>query len=178
MKLFAKANFSEVGSVMDGREAQAQLYGEPLGDILSRCGRTLGLNQTRLAAVLGISAPMLSQLVNAHRVKIGNPVAAQRLQVMHDVVGAVERGDLGIESALERIAEVHGGGDILTTRRSTRDDSALQTQAMFRAVASASDHLDAAEILNGQHPEIAEMLRTYGAGRSDEAIAHFQRHRG
>ena len=163
---------------MDGREAQAQLYGEPLGDILSRCGRTLGLNQTRLAAVLGISAPMLSQLVNAHRVKIGNPVAAQRLQVMHDVVGAVERGDLDIESALGRIAEVHGGGDILTTRRSTRDESALQTQAMFRAVASASDHLEAAEILNEQHPEIAEMLRTYGAGRSDDAIAHFQRHRG
>lgn len=177
MNLFAKANL-DLGSDMDSRDAQAQLYGEPLGDILSRCGKALGLNQTRLAEVLGISAPMLSQLVNARRVKIGNPVAAQKLQVMHDAVGAVEHGDLDVATALERIAAVHGGGDILTTRRSTRDESALQTQAMFRRVASASDHLAAAELLAIQHPEIAEMLRTYGAGRSDEAIAHFLRHRG
>lgn len=163
---------------MDGREAQAQLYGEPLGDILSRCGKALGLNQSRLAELLGISAPMLSQLVNAHRVKIGNPVAAQKLQVMHDAVGAVQRGDLDVTGALERIAAVRGGGDILTTRRSTRDESALDVQAMFRSVASASDHLAAAELIGGQHPEIAEMLRTYGAGRSDDAIAHYLRHRG
>jgi transcriptional regulator with XRE-family HTH domain len=163
---------------MDGREAQAQLYGEPLGDILARCGKVLGLNQSRLAAVLGISAPMLSQLVNAHRVKIGNPVAAQRLQVMHDVVDSVERGDLDVDAALARIATVHGGGDILTTRRTTRDESALETQAMFRRIASASDHLGAARLVADKYPEIAEMLRTYGAGRADEAVAHLQRHRG
>lgn len=163
---------------MDGREAQAQLYGEPLGDILSRCGKGLGLNQSRLAEVLGISAPMLSQLVNAHRVKIGNPVAAQRLQVMHEAVGSVEHGDLDIAVALERIAAVQGGGDILTTRRTTRDETALEVQAMFRRVASATDHLAAADLLAAGHPEIAEMLQTYGAGRSDDAVAHFVRHRG
>ena len=177
MNLFAKVNLDH-GSDMDGREAQAQLYGEPLGDILSRCGKVLGLNQSRLAEVLGISAPMLSQLVNAHRVKIGNPVAAQRLQVMHEAVGAVERGDLEIAAALERIATVHGGGDILTTRRTTRDETAADVQALFRRVASATDHLAAAESIAADHPEIAEMLRAYGAGRADEAVAHFLRHRG
>jgi transcriptional regulator with XRE-family HTH domain len=177
MELFAKANL-DPGRDMDGREAQAQLYGEPLGDILSRCGTVLGLNQSRLAEVLGISAPMLSQLVNAHRVKIGNPIAAQRLQVMHDAVGAVEQGDLDITTALEHIAAVHGGGELLTTRRTTRKEPALDMQALFRRVASASDHLAAAELVADEHPEIAEMLRTYGAGRTDEAIAHFHRRRG
>lgn len=177
MKLFAKANL-DPGRDMDGREAQAQLYGAPLGDILSRCGQVLELNQSHLAEVLGISAPMLSQLVNARRVKIGNPVAAQKLQVMHEAVGAVEHGDLDIETALKRIAAVQGGGDILTTRRTTRDETALEVQALFRRVASASDHLAAADLLTSVHPEIAEMLRTYGAGRSDDAVAHFVRHRG
>lgn len=163
---------------MEGRAAQAEIYGEPLGDILSRCGRVLGLNQSQLAEVLGISAPMLSQLVNARRVKIGNPVAAQRLQVMHDAVDGVECGGLDRETALARIALVHGGGDILTTRRSTRDDIVAELQDLFRRVASASDHLAAAEQLAGSHPEIAEMLRTYGAGRTDEAREHLARLRG
>ena len=39
-------------------------------------------------------------------------------------------------------------------------------------------HLAAAQLLAEDHPEIAEMLRTYGAGRADEAVAHMQRHRG
>lgn len=163
---------------MAGREAQAEIYGEPLGDILARCGRVLGLNQAQLAAVLGISAPMLSQLVNGRRVKIGNPVAAQRLQVMHDAVETIERGDLTVEEALGRIAQVHGGGEILTTRRSTRDDVVGEVQDLFRRVASASDHLAAAELLAGTYPEIAEMLRVYGAGRTDEARDHLARRRG
>lgn len=163
---------------MDGREAQAEIYGEPLGDILARCGRVLRLNQAQLAAVLGISAPMLSQLINARRVKIGNPVAAQRLQVMHDAVENVERGDLTVEEALGRIALVHGGGEILTTRRSTRDDIVGEIQDLFRRVASAQDHLAAASLLDAAHPEIAELLRTYGAGRTDEAREHLTRRRG
>lgn len=160
---------------MEGRAAQAEIYGEPLGDILSRCGQALGLNQSQLAGVLGISAPMLSQLVNARRVKIGNPVAAQRLQVMHDVVGAVERGDLSVEAALARIALVHGGGDILTTRRSTRDDVVAEIQSLFRRVAGAPDHLAAAEQIAETYPEIAELLRIWGAGRTDEAQEHLAR---
>lgn len=163
---------------MEGRAAQAEIYGEPLGDILNRCGRALGLNQSQLAQVLGISAPMLSQLINARRVKIGNPVAAQRLQVMHDAVDAVERGDLDPQAALARIALVHGGGDILTTRRSTRDEALTELQDLFRRVASASDHLAAADRLADAYPEIAEMLRIYGAGRTDEAQAHLARLRG
>lgn len=162
----------------EGRAAQADIYGEPLGDILGRCARVLGLNQSQLADVLGISAPMLSQLVNARRVKIGNPVAAQRLQVLHDAVDAVERGGLGREDALARVALVHGGGDILTTRRSSRDDDAALVQDLFRRVASAPDHLDAAGRLEGTHPEIAEMLRVYGAGRTQEAQQHLMGLRG
>ncbi len=157
---------------MDVRAEQERIYGESLREILSRCGTVLGLNQARLAQALGISAPMLSQLVNGRRVKIGNPVAAQRLQVMHEAVGDVERGDLDVAGALLRVEQVHAGGEILTTRRSTRDDLASQVQDVFRRVASASDHLEAASAIADAHPEIAEMLRVYGAGRSDEAAQH------
>jgi len=46
---------------------------------------------------------------------------------------------------------------------------------VLRAVASATEILQAAELLEAQHAELAEVLRVYGAGRSDEAVAHYER---
>lgn len=55
------------------RELQRNWYGEPLGALFRRLIDDLGLNQARLAGVLGLSAPMLSQLMSGQRAKIGNP---------------------------------------------------------------------------------------------------------
>lgn len=164
----------------EGRQAQAALYGAPLGDILSRCGSKLGLNQSQLAVLLGISAPMLSQLVHAKRIKIGNPNAVHRLQVMHEAVADVERGNLTAEAAIESIGAAGSGDEFFTgtTRRTNAGDIALAIQSLFRQVASASQFLAAADEVAEISPEIAEILRTYGAGRADEAIAHATRHRG
>lgn len=162
----------------EGREAQAVLYGEPLGDIFVRCSSVLGLNQSQMAGLLGISAPMLSQLINARRVKIGNPTAVHRLQVMYEAVAEVQRSEVTVKEAIARIEETGSGGGFFTgtTRRPRRDDVALEVQSLFRQVASASDFLDAADAVAGTSPEIAELLRTYGGGRADEAIAHAARH--
>ena len=162
----------------EGRAAQAVLYGEPLGDILARCSSALGFNQTRLAGLLGISAPMLSQLINARRVKIGNPTAVHRLQVMHEAVAEIERGELAVDQAVERIKQTGSGSEFFTgtARRSRREEVALEIQTLFRQVASASDYFAAADAVDSMSPEIAELLRTYGGGRADEAIAHASRH--
>ena len=61
------------------REKQRELYGAPLADIAARITSGLGLTQGRLAAVMGVSAPMLSQLLSGHRTKLGNPAAVTRL---------------------------------------------------------------------------------------------------
>ncbi|CAM5363955.1 hypothetical protein SCALM49S_04514 [Streptomyces californicus] len=45
------------------RELQRSWYGEPLGALFRRLIDDLGLNQARLAAVLGLSAPMLAPAV-------------------------------------------------------------------------------------------------------------------
>ena len=41
---------------------QRQLYGEPLADITGRVRNSLNLTQAGLAQILGLSAPMMSQL--------------------------------------------------------------------------------------------------------------------
>jgi hypothetical protein len=49
-------------------------------------------------------------------------------------------------------------------------------QQLFQAVTSAADFLHAAHAVEPVHPEIAELLRTYGAGRTIDAESHFARH--
>src|ERR1700742_5406000 len=56
-----------------------ECYGEPLGDRVRRLVRAFNISQAYLAEVLGISAPMLSQVMSGRRAKIGNPSVLARM---------------------------------------------------------------------------------------------------
>lgn len=157
-------------------EAQRRLYGAPLGEVLGGYAGRLGLTQARLASLLGVSPPMLSQLMNARRIKIGNPAAAQRLQLLHELAPEVEAGRMTLDELAAAVESTHDG-DVLTTRTSTRTSTRERVgllQEVFREAASASEHLAAAQLLQDEHPRIAELLRVYGAERTAEAVAHLE----
>lgn len=157
------------------RAEQARLYGAPLGDLVAEAGHVLDLSQARIARLLGISAPMVSQLASGHRVKIGNPGAVVRLQ--HLVAGARDVAE-GREDAGAVVARLEDEkADQILTRSSqvSLRRGAADVQHLFRAVASAEEVLSAAAVLEPEHPALAELLRVYGAGRNDEALAHFER---
>ena len=59
--------------------AQTEMYGEPLGQRIGRLLAAYQVSQARLAAVLGLSPPMLSQLMSGQRAKISNPAVLGRL---------------------------------------------------------------------------------------------------
>lgn len=65
--------------ITENQSLQRELYGETLHDRLRPLMGAYGLSQRRLAEVLGVSAPMLSQLMSARRVKMGNPRAHERM---------------------------------------------------------------------------------------------------
>lgn len=69
-------------AIEENRELQRRIYGETLGDIAGRVRAALGLTQAGLADVLGLSAPMMSQLLTGQRAKIGNPAVLGRLQAL------------------------------------------------------------------------------------------------
>lgn len=168
---------STTNVVKRNRERQATLYGEPLGDLLGRIIDRVGINQARLAAVLGLSAPMLSQLMSGARVQIGNPSAVRRLQELTELA---EEAATGIaQPELERrLAEVSSHTSAMTPSTSQRRPAAAGTvrsiQGLLRAIASADELLSAADALQPHHPAIAEFLRIYGAGRTDDAISHYE----
>ncbi|MBO8197511.1 helix-turn-helix transcriptional regulator [Streptomyces smyrnaeus] len=169
------------------RELQSQWYGEPLGTLFRRLIEDLGLNQARLATVLGLSAPMLSQLMSGQRAKIGNPAVVQRVQALQELAAEVARGDVSAADATNRMDEIRrtAGGSVLNNTAQTSSSGASQTpvkrvvreiQALLRSVSDAADIIEASNALAPSHPELAEFLRVYGAGRTADAVKHYEAH--
>ena len=92
-------------------QQQIDLYGEPLGEVVRRVAGPLGLTQSALAQVIGLSAPMLSQLMSAQRVKIGNPAVVSRLRAVSQLADLAIAGEIDpvdIPDDLDRIRAATG----------------------------------------------------------------------
>jgi len=86
---------------------QVRLYGEPLLQKFGRLLQTYRIPQSRLGAVIGLSAPMVSQLSSGQRVKISNPAVYGRLLRLEEFARTpgVATGDpQALAAALEEVA--------------------------------------------------------------------------
>jgi DNA-binding transcriptional regulator YdaS (Cro superfamily) len=177
---------------------QREWYGEPLGDRVRRLVIAFNCSQAQLAEVLGLSAPMLSQLMSGRRAKIGNPSVLARMVMLERRVltPAVASGDpTAIRAALEEVRDsrptisrptvsgstVSGstvswstGGDS-TGGDSTGGDSTGGEKygdevlgPALRAVAAPAELAGAAELLQDRFPVLAALLRR-AAGPGQES---------
>ncbi|WP_243718668.1 hypothetical protein [Actinomadura sp. 7K534] len=182
-------------TVVRNRALQAEWYGEPLGDRVRPLLDRLGLSQSGLAGVLGLSAPMLSQLMSGQRAKISNPAVLHRLMAVEELVAGPAFDAMTAAEIKERLAEIRA--ETATTTSNVRiaerapgadgkdrdgasagrgpAESARLVQTVLREVASASEIEAAAALLADRFPDLAEVLRVYGNGRASEAEAHFIR---
>lgn len=98
-------------------DRQRELYGEPLADVTGRITKALGITQGQLAAILGLSAPMLSQLLSGHRTKIGNPAVLHRLQALAEL--ETQAAGLSAVELAARVAEIREATPTITGRVGT-----------------------------------------------------------
>lgn len=106
---------------------QTALYGEPLADRFARMLATYRIPQSRLAQVIGLSAPMLSQLASGQRVKISNPAVYARLLRLEETASspAVRSGDpMQLNAALDEVAASRP--QLTTEHASTTAETALE----------------------------------------------------
>jgi transcriptional regulator with XRE-family HTH domain len=198
-------------AVVRNRALQTEWYGEPLGDRVRPLLARLGMSQSGLAGVLGLSAPMLSQLMSGQRAKISNPAVLHRLMAAEELVADPAFDTLAPGEIKARLAEIkaesaattsgmrmttpervpsgrpsgHAGAGARDEAPERRDDrpaagrgaaeSARLVQALLREVASAAEIEAAAGLIADRFPDLAEVLRVYGTGRTSEAEAHFVR---
>ena len=94
---------------------QVDIYGLSWADRLGRLMATYRLSQAKLAAVIGLSPPMVSQLISGQRVKISNPAVYGRVVRLEELAQspAVVGGTV---TDIERVlADVTASAPMLTT---------------------------------------------------------------
>jgi transcriptional regulator with XRE-family HTH domain len=143
---------------------QREWYGEPLGDRVRRLVRAFNISQAYLADVLGISAPMLSQVMSGRRAKIGNPSVLARLIMLERKVfipdvaaGDPEAMKLAMEDVKESRPTV--GRDVLRVDASSDANAAVDA---LRNILSSDDLQAAAELVDEEFPELGDLLRRAG----------------
>ncbi|MET7992533.1 helix-turn-helix transcriptional regulator [Amycolatopsis sp. NPDC005232] len=142
---------------------QREWYGEPLGDRVRRLVVAFDISQAFLAEVLGISAPMLSQVMSGRRAKIGNPVVLARMIMLERkiLVPEVAAGNRdAMQAALEDVRDSRPtvGRDNIPVGSDER-----LVLAALREVAEEEDLVEAAKRLDDDFPILAELLRRAGA---------------
>ncbi|MFI0351626.1 helix-turn-helix domain-containing protein [Actinomadura sp. 9N407] len=168
-------------TVVRNRALQTEWYGEPLGDRFRRLLDRLGLSQSGLAGVLGLSPPMLSQLMSGQRAKISNPAVLHRLAAAEELAAEPGFDELSPADLKERLHRIRGetatttSGIRVTTERVPAQSPVRALQSLLRTVASANEIEQAATLIDVGYPELAEVLRVYGNGRTSEAEAHLSR---
>jgi transcriptional regulator with XRE-family HTH domain len=169
--------------VARNRRQQAEWYGEPLGDRVRRLLDRLTLSQTALADILGLSAPMLSQLMSGHRAKISNPAVLSRLLAVESLAASPEFERLPAREVRDRLEAIRLEGTPATSttqlpvtpRPAPAADAVPVIQALLRVAASAAEIEAAASLLDADFPDLATFLRVYGNGRTAEARQHLAR---
>ncbi|MGW7686423.1 helix-turn-helix domain-containing protein [Kribbella sp. NPDC054772] len=163
---------------------QLEWYGEPLGERFRRLLDLLNLSQAQFAGLLGLSAPMLSQLMSGQRAKISNPAVLSRLLQLEATVNDPGWSRLPPAEQARRLDEIRGAQrSTLTVDHGTgpaaapavAPDPVAAIQSLLRDIASASDLQGASELLDADYPELAEALRVLGAGRTQDARAYYAR---
>src|SRR4051794_27526840 len=141
---------SRADAVRRNRELQRRFYGEPLGDRLRRLLGALDVSQTVLAVTLGVSSPMLSQLMSGRRVKIGAPAVLGPLLLLEQR-GAAGGAGSGPEAVARLLAEV-------------REAELRNDYDLLRTVAGPEELAAAAATLDPGFPSLAGLLRRAAAG--------------
>ncbi|WP_205648015.1 helix-turn-helix domain-containing protein [Actinomadura rubteroloni] len=162
-------------AVARNRALQAEWYGEPLGDRVRRILSGLGLSQSALARVLGLSPPMLSQLMSGHRAKISNPAVLGRLLAVEDLAADPATAALPAAELRTRLDEIRSVAAPALGRPPLERPAARAVQALLREVASAAEIEAAAALIAAEFPDLADVLRIYGTGRAGDAEEHFRR---
>src|ERR687893_1462199 len=152
---------------------QREWYGEPLGDRVRRLVVAYAVSQAQLAEVLGLSPPMLSQLMSGRRAKIGNPAVLARMVMLERRVltPEVASGDsAAIRAALQEVRDSRP--TVSCDTLPVEEDSEAVLVPGLRRLADTAELAAAAGLLQEGFPLLAGLLlRAAGAGSAGGPVA-------
>jgi transcriptional regulator with XRE-family HTH domain len=143
---------------------QREWYGEPLGDRVRRLVVAFDVSQAFLAEVLGISAPMLSQVMSGRRAKIGNPVVLARMIMLERKILVPEVAAGNRDAMLAAMEDVRDSRPTVGRDNIPVVNEDQKMLAYLRDLAEDEDLGEAAKRLDDEFPAIADLLRRAGHG--------------
>lgn len=143
---------------------QREWYGEPLGDRVRRLVVAFDVSQAFLAEVLGISAPMLSQVMSGRRAKIGNPVVLARMIMLERKILVPEVAAGNRDAMLAAMEDVRDSRPTVGRDNIPVVNEDQKVLAYLRDLAEDEDLGEAAKRLDDEFPAIADLLRRAGHG--------------
>lgn len=140
---------------------QVDIYGFSWADRLGALMATYRLSQARLAAVIGLSPPMVSQLISGQRVKISNPAVYGRVVRLEELAQSPAVLSGTVTDIDHMLADVTASAPMLTTvavpvagqpAPEGREQvvaflTGIATAADLRATAAASPSAELARVL-------------------------------
>lgn len=132
---------------------QREIYGRTLQELMGALTAVYRIPQRRLAEVLGVSAPMLSQLMLARRVKMGSPRAHERLVAL---LGAARGHGIDVDADAARIVPLPPPVAQEILERVAQSDPSTTTQRLVDAFADVHEDHGASSAM----PGLAEGIRT------------------
>lgn len=148
----------DVDTVRRNLDLQREYYGELFGERARRLVVGFDISQAQLAEVLGISAPMLSQVMSGRRQKLANPAALARLVLLERSLQTAQ----GYQERRDVLAEVRG----TTSTAAVLSASTGGRQALAQGLRECceSDTLaECAQLVGSVSPNLAQLL-TQAAG--------------
>lgn len=111
-------------------DKQREYYGELFGERARRVVVGYNISQAQLADALGVSAPMLSQVMSGRRQKMGNPAAWARLLLLERTL-LTAPGPAQLQEGLAQIRETSASAAVLSAAASTRTTIALGLREFY-----------------------------------------------
>jgi len=142
-------------------EKQREYYGEIFGERARRLVVGYDISQAQLADVLGVSAPMLSQVMSGRRQKMANPAVWARLVMLERILQTVP-GDEQLRDGLATVREATAAAAVLSA---AAPDRASVVQGL-RELCSPMVLSECAHQVAVTSPELARVLAQAASPRS------------
>lgn len=136
---------------------QREYYGEPLGDRVRRLVRHYDVSQAQLAEVMGISPPMLSQVMSGRRQKIATPSVLAKMVLLERGITRRETASGPPQARLSILAEVRSTSPAAALAAAAAPDSAAVVQGLRAELSSAELAAAAAHVAEAS-PRLADLL--------------------
>ncbi|MEP6560006.1 MAG: XRE family transcriptional regulator [Nakamurella sp.] len=143
---------------------QVEIYGERWADRFGRLLRAYEIPQAKLAAVIGVSAPMISQLISGQRVKISNPAVYGRIVELEKQLARPAMLSADPAARARVLAEITASNPSLTTR-STEKAVASATLTPDNEQDRLADERRIGLVVLARAASSAELLAVAGAAR-------------